>query len=221
MKRTQRTLAIAGALVTALGLGAMSVSASAPKHYVLKHPQREHCKAHYVKRVEIVKKRSHRRLEKVHEALCINVPPQNVTTPASTPTTTITPTGPAPFATTTFLDASEAKGACACGAGEQRTYEVWYVTKNEKGEVAPGDVTIREHVPPSQEERTIAIPAGAEVFVEWEINHGECFLRISVNNLAQPTHACERQNPRVVLVAEYATPASGWLASKSEPLTLK
>jgi hypothetical protein len=46
------------------------------KQYVLKHPKREHCKAHYVRKVEHVKKREHGQLVKVKETVCVYVTPK-------------------------------------------------------------------------------------------------------------------------------------------------
>jgi hypothetical protein len=72
------------------------VAAAKPvKQYVLRHPKREHCKAHYVKKAETVKKREHDRTVKVHETLCVYVAPKapaKATTPApKTPASTPSP----------------------------------------------------------------------------------------------------------------------------------
>ena len=64
-----------------------SASTKPAKRYVLKHPKHEHCKAHYVKKIETVKKREHSRAVKLRETVCVYVKPKPAaTTPASTPT---------------------------------------------------------------------------------------------------------------------------------------
>jgi hypothetical protein len=76
------------ALVVLVAL-AVPAGASA-QHYVLRHPKREHCRAHYVKKVETVK---HRR-----ETVCVHVAPKPQSAPAplpapapATPPSTVTP----------------------------------------------------------------------------------------------------------------------------------
>ncbi len=48
-----------------------AASASPARHYVLKHPKREHCKAHYVRQTEKVKKPKHGYTVKVKETFCV------------------------------------------------------------------------------------------------------------------------------------------------------
>lgn len=63
-------------------------SAATPKSYVLKHPNREHCKADYVKKVETVKVREHHKTVKVKETLCVTTP---TTTSVSASEITVSP----------------------------------------------------------------------------------------------------------------------------------
>jgi hypothetical protein len=166
----------------------------------------------------------------VKQTVCQYVVPK--ATPKSTTPTQTTPTpepkkeeAPAPFTTTTTLTitSTECKDFKKVVESESCIYYIAYSTVNSKGEVPPGEgPIIKEHVPPSQEERKISIPSGAEVYVGWDIYHGECSISMSINKMGGlPSYACEKQDPRVVLVAEYANPAAGWLASKSEPITLE
>jgi hypothetical protein len=76
--------------ILALALLAFPAAASASpvKQYVLKHPKHEHCKAHYVKKVEQVKVREHGKLVKVKETFCVYQAPKPAATPAPMPTTT-------------------------------------------------------------------------------------------------------------------------------------
>jgi hypothetical protein len=81
-----------GLFVCVLAVGAPSSWASAPRRYVLRHPKREHCKAHYVRRVRTVKKRIHHHRRKVRQTVCIFAPPA----PPSVPSTRTTPAPPLP-----------------------------------------------------------------------------------------------------------------------------
>jgi hypothetical protein len=78
MQRKQpRTAAlIAGLVVCAMAALASSSWASTPHRYVLRHPKREHCKAHYARRVVTVRKRIHGRTRKVRETVCIHRGPK-------------------------------------------------------------------------------------------------------------------------------------------------
>jgi hypothetical protein len=71
-----------------------AASASPVNQYVLKHPKREHCKAHYVKKVERVKVHGHR----VKETLCIYRAPKPAPAPTPAP-------APAPAPTITDVEA--------------------------------------------------------------------------------------------------------------------
>lgn len=99
--------AICSSLCALAALVACS-NASAAKTYVLKNPK-QHCKVHYVKKVETVKKHEHGRVVKVHEILCVYVAPKAPAAdspPASvdpapvvaTPPVTTPPVEPAPKA---------------------------------------------------------------------------------------------------------------------------
>jgi hypothetical protein len=81
LMRTART-----ALIFALAALAFPAAASAStgKQYVLKHPKHEHCRAHYVKRVEQVKVHGRR----VKETFCVYQAPKPAPTLAPMPTTT-------------------------------------------------------------------------------------------------------------------------------------
>jgi hypothetical protein len=50
-------------------------SALASKEYVLKHPKREHCRVHYVRKSKTVHRRIHGHRVKVHETVCVYKPP--------------------------------------------------------------------------------------------------------------------------------------------------
>jgi hypothetical protein len=72
--------------ILAIAALAIPVGASASvRQYVLKHPKREHCKAHYVKRVERVKVREHGKLVKVKETFCVSQAPKPAPVPMPTP----------------------------------------------------------------------------------------------------------------------------------------
>ena len=98
---TVRTRSLTVLLVTVgtilLGLAAPACATAAPHHkYVLKHPKREHCKAHYVKKVKRVKARRKGRVVRVRKTFCVWVAPRKAGTP-------VQPTPPAPQPTTTTL----------------------------------------------------------------------------------------------------------------------
>jgi hypothetical protein len=193
---------------------ALGGTAIAAKQYVLKHPKHEHCKTHYVKKTKTIKKHGH----KVKEIVCVYVAPK------AKPVETVA----APMATTTTLTATPEKECKPVEGGKNTislcTYTVAYGTVNSNGEAAPGEIVIKEHVPPSQEERKVAIPSGAVVSIGWVASNSslstECWLNSVINKVEQPKYGCEKQNPREILVAEYV-PAPGYLTSKSEPATLQ
>ena len=72
---------LAGLVFSAMAAFVNSSGASTPSRhivrppnvYVLRHPKREHCKAHYARRVVRVKKRIHGHTKKVRETLCVRV----------------------------------------------------------------------------------------------------------------------------------------------------
>ena len=64
-----------------IAMAVPAVAQAAPKSYLLAHPKREHCRAHYVKKLERVKKREHGKTTYVKETFCVYRAP----TPASTP----------------------------------------------------------------------------------------------------------------------------------------
>lgn len=86
MQRTALTSAI-----LAFGALALPTLASATPHksYVLRHPNREHCKAHYVEKVERVKVREHHKTVKVKETFCVYQAPKPAPAPKLTPTFTL------------------------------------------------------------------------------------------------------------------------------------
>jgi len=190
---------------------ALGGTAFAAKQYVLKHPKREHCKTHYVKKTKTIRKHGH----KIKEIVCQYVAPKSTTKTE-------------PQTTTTTLAATLEKECKPVEGGHNTfglcTYTVIYSTVNNKGEAVPGETIIKEHVPPSQEERKVAIPSGAIVSIGWEASNSslstECWLNSVINKVEQPKYGCEKQNPREILIAEYI-PAPGYLASHSEPATLQ
>jgi hypothetical protein len=189
-------------------------TAFAAKQYVLAHPKHEHCKAHYVKKTKTIKKHRH----KIKQTLCQYVAPKSAEPPMKTE----------PQTTTTTFTATPEKECKPVEGGHNTfglcTFTVAYNTVNSKGEAVPGETVIKEHVPPSQEERKVTIPSGAVVSIGWEASNSslstECWLNSVINKVEQPKYGCEKQNPREILIAEYI-PASGYLASKSEPVTLQ
>lgn len=78
MQRTQRRVAllIAGLVVCGMAALASSSWALTPRIYILRHPKREHCKAHYWKKVLTVKKRIHGHTKKLRVTVCVHVPPK-------------------------------------------------------------------------------------------------------------------------------------------------
>ena len=64
-------LCVAAAVATCLVL--QSVAAASPaRQYLLKHPSRQHCKAHYVKRRKTVKVKQHGRTRKIKATFCVH-----------------------------------------------------------------------------------------------------------------------------------------------------
>ncbi len=222
-----RRLPLVGAVFFALFL-ALGGTAIAAKQYVLKN-SKQHCKPHYVKKTRTIRKHEHGRVVKVHETLCVYVAPKSTVSPTKTePVPPKAPEAVAPIATTTTLTATPEK-ECKPVEGPNKkisicAYTVTYAAVNSKGEVVPGEIIIKEHVPPSQEERKIAVPSGATVAIGWWASESslstECTLNSTINKVEQPSYSCEKQNPREILVAEYI-PAAGYLASHSEPVTLQ
>ena len=85
LARTKRSRLVGVAV--ALGVLAAPAQASAQaKQYVLRHPKHEHCRTHYVKRAETVKKHERGRSVKVRETLCVYVAPK-ITPSATAPNT--------------------------------------------------------------------------------------------------------------------------------------
>ena len=209
------------------------------KQYVLKHPKREHCKAHYIKKSETVKTRVHGRTERLHETVCVYVTPKVMPSPtpiptpapvptAGTPTLTPVPT-PEPFATRTTLSATlEATNGCKDSGNNENEfceYAIAYSTANSHDETSPGiGSALESRIPPASIAEPITVPSGSVLRVSWFINlHNECVIYATINhtNTEAADGTCERVNPRIILTANYAHPASGWLASQSEPVTIK
>jgi hypothetical protein len=227
-------------VLVAVIVGALVFSGIAfGKQYVLKHPKREHCKAHYFKKVETIKTRVHGRIERLHKTVCVYIVPKTApsTTPSSTsapiptagaPTTTPTPT-PEPFVTITTLSAApDATSGCTnSGNGEYEfcEYTITYSTANNHGEAPPGAGSVLEsRIPPTAIAEPIAVPSGSVLRVAWFINlHNECVIYATINhtNTEVADGTCEPVNPRIVLTANYVHPTSGWLASQSEPVTIR
>lgn len=66
-----RSAVVAGC-VAAITATASTAFASSPKSYVLKHPNKEHCKAHYTRKSKTVKENG----RNVTETLCVYVAPR-------------------------------------------------------------------------------------------------------------------------------------------------
>lgn len=224
------------ALITAALFFALGGTALASKQYVLKHPKHEHCKAHYVKKTKKGKTFCvYNAPKRAPVASTPTVPADPAaaapSTPAATPAPTVpspTPT-PEPFATTTALSATPvATSGCTDGGnGEYEfcEYTVTYSTTNSHGEVPPGAGPILEsRIPPTTISEPTTVPSGSLLRVAWFINiHNECVIYATINhtNTEVADGTCERVNPRIVLTANYAHPASGWLISQSEPVTIR
>jgi hypothetical protein len=211
--------------------------ALASKEYVLKHPGREHCRAHYVKRSKTVRKKAHGRQVRVRLTVCVYVRPASrppvktapVSTPAPTPVSTPTPVTPTPkvepFTTTTSLTASFIEESCKYKGNNAFEFCKWtmaYNTTNSHGESAPAPGPILQvRIPPSEVEETLDVPSGSTILVDWFKNtSNECVLYVSSEG-HEVGGDCESANPRAVFTASYAQPASGWLASTSEQITLR
>ncbi len=216
-------------------------SALASREYVLKHPGREHCRVHYVKRSRTVRRKTHGRPARVRLTVCVYVRPtprpptqaapvSTPTMPSSTPMPTPTPATPTPkaepFTTTTSLTASFIEESCKYKGNNEFEFCKWtmvYDTTNSQGEhaQAPGPV-LQVRIPPSEVEETIDIPSESTIQVVWFINTShECVLYVSSGGHELAGGVCEKPNPRAVFTASYAQPASGWLASTSEQVTLR
>jgi hypothetical protein len=90
-RRQVRTAVLIAGLVCAMAALASSSWGAAPRRYVLRHPKREHCKAHYKKRVVTVKKRVHGHTRKVRETVCIRRHRKKAPIAASPHTATLEP----------------------------------------------------------------------------------------------------------------------------------
>lgn len=88
-------------LVLAALIFTAAASASAVKRYMLKHPKRDHCRAHYVRKVEKVKKRERGKTIRAEETFCVYQAPKPTSTPTPSPTPSPAPT-PAPPLTPTI-----------------------------------------------------------------------------------------------------------------------
>ncbi|HWX75048.1 MAG TPA: hypothetical protein VNZ05_07070 [Solirubrobacteraceae bacterium] len=78
------------ALLIASSLVVAGAAAKPAAQYVLKHPKREHCKVHYVKRVKTVRVTTHGHVRKIKKTFCVYVPPKSSApaTPAPAPSST-------------------------------------------------------------------------------------------------------------------------------------
>ncbi len=102
---------IAGVLACALSVLASSSLASTANRYTLRHPKREHCRSHYMRKVVTVKRRIHGHAKKVRHTVCVRVPsaarpqPQLFATPLNL--------GGSPIATPAPSSASPEEGSVA------------------------------------------------------------------------------------------------------------
>jgi hypothetical protein len=94
MGSTDRIKVIIAFLGAALLLATLPTSAVAAKEYVLKHPKREHCKAHYVRKTKTVRKKIHGRRVKVHKTVCVHRAPSTAAPVTPTTSTVASPTAP-------------------------------------------------------------------------------------------------------------------------------
>ena len=85
---------LAGLTLCAVAASAGSSLARTPSRYVLRQPKRQHCRAHYKRKVLTVKKRIHGHIKRVRKTFCVRVRPKPAASvPAPAPTT------PTPFPT--------------------------------------------------------------------------------------------------------------------------
>ncbi len=82
---TRASVLVIAALMLPATAEAQPAKPKPVKQYVLKRPKREHCKAHYVKKISKVKKREHGRTVKFRETFCVYVAPKKAaaTAPAT------------------------------------------------------------------------------------------------------------------------------------------
>src|SRR2546423_3252505 len=124
MQRKQLSFAaVIVSLLVCAAAGASSTWASPPRQYVLRHPKREHCKPHYVRKVGTVRKRIRGKIRKVRRRVCVYVPPVPSKSVPSTPTppapvppppAPAPPAEPKPIVTATDLEVPPAsKEACS------------------------------------------------------------------------------------------------------------
>lgn len=88
---THRVGFLAVALLAA-AIFAVAASASARTLYVLKHPKREHCKAHYVKKTRTVKHHRHKVKQTVCQYVAQGITPRPGKPPVIAPPSAVRPT---------------------------------------------------------------------------------------------------------------------------------
>jgi hypothetical protein len=147
------------------------------KQYVLKHPKREHCNAHYVKKVERVKKREHGKTVHVKETFCVYRAPMPTPAPVLAPAspspapTPVPAPAPAPILTPTFTNVTTLELG-GIGTGEPR-YNSVSVSVGTSG---PGVIGVPVTV--TLVNQTTLVPLGSFTEASYE---GTCTI---VNELA-------------------------------------
>ena len=68
----RRRAAILTLLTAVLAFAATATATATTREYVLKHPKREHCKSHYVKKTRSVRRKVHGHVVKVRETVCVH-----------------------------------------------------------------------------------------------------------------------------------------------------
>ena len=227
----------------------LPASAMASNSYVLKHPKREHCRVHYLRRSKTVRVKIHGRRVKRRRIVCVFRRPVPVTpvgqpkllplppppspapsppSPAPVPFTPVPLPNEGPFATKTLLRALFVKGSCpsegAEGTGEAEVCEwkVGYTTRNGNGEAPPGPGPILRVLIPPEPEQTLDIPSETTIQVRWVTNASkECELSIAAEGTVRASGKCDPKDPRAILTASYGQPATGWLASTSVEVTVR
>lgn len=164
----RRGLVVLG--IAMAGLVLPTGAQAATSHYVLKHPKREHCRAHYVRRVEHIRVHGHR----IAQTYCLRVvepvhvlPPPAAPILAPPPATPSVPTPtPAPTTTPTFTFATTlALGGL--GTGEPR-YNPVSVSVDQQG-AGPGQGVVGVPVTVTLIDYTTGVVLGSFV----EASHGE------------------------------------------------
>ncbi len=160
-----------------LGLAAPACATAAPHHkYPLKHPKAEHCKAHYVKKVEKVEAHRKGKVVRVRKTFCVWVAPQKAGTQPTPPAPQ--PTPPAPQSTTTTLTVKPRGCEFFSGgiggfsfSGENCEYILVVSVADSVGVSIPSPTTTLAVTNAAKPGESWTVPGAAEVGI---VSHYEC-----------------------------------------------